>query len=83
MESAVVNFKLRDANEYQDINIDNLKKFISLSFSHKRKTLKNNIGADTYCKIEDILIKNNFSSSVRAEEVPLSVYIEICNKLYK
>ena len=82
VESAVVNFKLKDEKDYKDIDIENIKKFISIAFSHKRKTLKNNIGNELFNEISDILIKNGFGLNVRAEEIPLSVYEEICNKLY-
>ena len=83
IESAVVNFKLKDEDSYKDIQIDNLKRFVSLAFSHKRKTLKNNIGSELFNNINDILVSNNFGANVRAEEIPLNVYVDICNKLYK
>lgn len=83
VESAVVNFKLKKDFELNVINMDNLKKLLSISFSHKRKTLKNNLGNDIFNSINDILLKYNFNNNVRAEEIPLNVYIEICNKLYK
>lgn len=82
VESAVVKFKLKTISNNLTVDISQFKKFISLAFSHKRKTLKNNIGLDLFNKVSDILIKYNFTSSVRAEEIPLNVYIEICNKLY-
>ena len=81
VESAVVSFKLKD--NYEEVNVSNFKKLLSMAFSHKRKTLKNNIGGDLFKKISDILIKYNFTSNVRAEELPLEVYIEICNKIYE
>lgn len=83
VESAVVNFKLKDEDSYKDIQIDNLKRFVSLAFSHKRKTLKNNIGSELFNNINDILVSSNFGANVRAEEIPLNVYVDICNKLYK
>ena len=82
VESAVVSFKLKDKDSLIDTNIENLKKFASLAFSHKRKTLRNNIGNELFNKISDILESHNFDNNVRAEEIPLNVYAEICNKLY-
>lgn len=82
VESAVVNLTLKQDSVLNKINIETLEKFVSIAFSHKRKTLKNNIGIDLYYKISDILTKYNFTDNVRAEEIPLDVYIEICNKLY-
>ena len=81
VESAVVNFKLKE--EYKKTDVTNLKKFISLAFSHKRKTLKNNIGINLFNEISDILLENGFDNNVRAEEIPLEVYIDISNKLNK
>lgn len=83
VESAVVNFKLKDAKEYQNIDIDNIKKLTSLAFSHKRKTLKNNLGNDLFNSIQDILSNHGYDSNVRAEQIPFDVYVEISNKLYK
>lgn len=83
VDSAVVNFKLKESNDYMDLDMSNFKKIISLCFSHKRKTLKNNIGNENFKNIEDILLRHGFDSNVRAEEIPLNVYYEICNKLNK
>lgn len=83
VESAVVNFCLKDETEYKNINVDNLKKLTSLAFAHKRKTLKNNLGSETFLNIYDILEDNGFNTNTRAEEIPLNIYIEICNKLFK
>ncbi|MBR5662084.1 MAG: ribosomal RNA small subunit methyltransferase A [Bacilli bacterium] len=82
VESAVVNFKIKDRNQYINVNVDNLKKVTSLAFSHKRKTLKNNLGNDNFAIIQSILLDHGFDNNVRAEQIPLNVYIEISNKLY-
>lgn len=79
VQSAVVNLKLKDNIENVDMQF--FKNFISMAFSHKRKTLKNNIGNELYSSISDILTKYNLSPNVRAEEIPLDAYIQICNKL--
>ena len=81
VDSAVVNFKLKDNVKLLN-NYESFKKFISLAFSHKRKTLKNNIGKDIYNNIRDILFKNGYNENVRAEEIDLDTYIDICNKLF-
>lgn len=83
VESAVVSLKLKSVKEYQDIDINNVKKFVSMAFSHKRKTLKNNLGIDLFNNIQDILFNNGFNNSVRAEQIPFDVYVQICNKIYK
>ena len=82
VESAVVNLKYNESNQYNNLDMSNLKKFVSLAFSHKRKTLRNNIGNEMFEKISTILTDNGYSSNVRAEEIALNVYVEICNKIY-
>lgn len=82
VESAVVSFNLKEEYNKYRVDFNTLKKFTSLAFSHKRKTLKNNIGTDLYLKIKDILDDNGYDINVRAEQIPLNVYIDICNKLY-
>ena len=83
VESAVVNFKLKEESAYKNIDVNALRKFISLAFSHKRKTLKNNIGNEMFNNIYSILESYGFNSNVRAEEIPLEVYLDICNKINK
>ena len=82
VKSAVVNFQLKENIDYKNIDVNLVKEFLIKAFSHKRKTLKNNIGNELFNKIADIIEKNGFDLNVRAEEIPLGVYIDICNKLY-
>ena len=83
VESAVVNLKLKKPEEYKDVDFDHIKKFVSMAFGHKRKTLKNNIGSELFSNIQDILFNNGFDANVRAEQIPFDVYVKICNKIYK
>ena len=60
------------------------KKFIQLirdSFQFKRKTLRNNLKTYDLKKIETILFKYNMDLSIRAESIPLDIFIEISNNL--
>ena len=82
VKSAVVNFEIKDDLDYKNIDINLIKKFLIKAFSHKRKTLKNNVGDEMFGKISEILLNNNLPLNVRAEEISLDVYVEICNKLY-
>lgn len=56
-------------------------KLIRDSFTQKRKTLKNNLKNYDFEKIEKILEKYNLPSDVRAENIPLKIFIEISNEL--
>ena len=47
----------------------------------KRKTLKNNLGDYDFNKVLEVLNKYGLSSSVRAEELSLEVFIDIYNNL--
>ncbi len=62
-------------------NEDVFFKLIRDSFRQKRKTLRNNLKAYDLNKIEEILKKYNFDLSVRAEAIPLQVFVEIANNL--
>ena len=63
------------------IDEDKFFKLIRDSFRYKRKTLKNNLSTYDLVKIEEILKKNNLDLSVRAENIPLLIFIEIANNL--
>ena len=53
------------------------------SFRFKRKTLKNNLKGYNLELIEQVLKKKGFDLSVRSEQLPLEVFIEIANHLSK
>ena len=80
VDSAVV--KLIPKKEKLDIKNEELFfSFINEAFTQKRKTLKNNIKNFNYEKIKKTLEKYHFSQSVRAEEIPIDIYVEIVNSL--
>lgn len=56
-------------------------KLVRDSFKQKRKTIKNNLKEYDLEIIERVLLKNNFSLSSRAEELPISVFVEMSNEL--
>ena len=56
-------------------------KLIRDSFKQKRKTLKNNLKGYDLSKIELVLKKYNMDLSIRAEQIPIDVFIEIANAL--
>ena len=58
--------------------------FINLikdAFRFKRKNLKNNLKNYDLSMISNILEKNNYDLSNRAEDIPMSVFIEIAKNL--
>lgn len=62
-------------------NEDLFFKLVRDSFSFKRKTLKNNLKGYDLEKIENVLKKYNFDLSVRAEVLPIEVFVDIANNL--
>lgn len=80
VDSAVINFKRKAKQPYvKDQNY--FFQLINDAFKMKRKTLKNNLNNYDWQKIENVLHKNNLSPTVRAEELSLSIFIEIANSL--
>lgn len=66
--------------------LDNEKLFFELvrdSFRFKRKTLRNNLKGYNLVKIEEVLSKYHLDLSVRAEQLPLDVFVDISNNLDK
>lgn len=80
VDSAVINFKRKEKNKNVKKE-DTLFRLIEDSFRMKRKTLRNNLKNYNWNKIKEVLEKNSLPESVRAEEIPLEVFIEIANSL--
>ena len=80
VDSAVI--KLTPRTKKFNINDEELFfKFIKESFAFKRKTLKNNIRNYNFDKVLSVLEKNGYKENVRAEEIPIEVYVDIVNHL--
>ncbi len=80
VDSIILSFLKKEKN----YNVKDESKFFKLikdSFVQKRKTLKNNLRDYDFDKIQEILIKYNFPLDVRAENIPLEVFIEISNNI--
>ena len=79
VDSAVVKFTKKDNN----YDIDSIKflEFIKECFSMKRKTLRNNLKNYDFSIVEKVLKDNNYSDSVRAEEIDLETFIKIYKEL--
>ena len=66
-------FKLKDEKLFFNLVKD--------SFTQKRKTIKNNLKKYNLEKIEEVLKKYNFDLTVRAEQLPIEVFVDISNNL--
>ena len=77
VDSAVIKFNPKEKKF--DYDKEKFKKLVSLSFAHKRKTLKNNLPDDIWKKIVPYLVDKDISLSVRAEELSTDVYIDFSN----
>lgn len=78
VDSAVVKLVLIN-NKHIALNMGKLDKIISMAFSHKRKTLKNNLPDDMWKKICGYLVDHNISLNVRAEELSVDIFKDFSN----
>lgn len=79
VDSIVVSFTKKERAKLK--NEELFFKLIRDSFKQKRKTLKNNLKEYDLNKIEEILNKHNLDLTVRAEALPIEIFIEISNNL--
>ena len=80
VDSIVVEFSKKE----DSFNLNNKQLFFRLvkdSFTQKRKTIRNNLKGYNLEKIEEVLKKYNFDLSVRAEQLPIEVFVDIANNL--
>lgn len=69
--------KLAPTDKYvKNITPQKFMKFIHICFSHRRKTLKNNLKG-VNLKIEDLFDRINLNHMIRPEEVPIEKYIQL------
>lgn len=80
VDSIVIEFN-KKANNYNVRDEDVFYKLIKDSFAQKRKTLRNNLKNYNLEKIETILKKYRFDLNVRAEQLPIDIFVDIANNL--
>ena len=80
VDSVVVLFEKKN-KKYDLINEILFFKLIRDSFKQKRKTLKNNLKDYDFDLIKEVLTENNYSEDVRAEALPIEVFVKISNRL--
>ena len=80
VDSAVISMKKKDTRlEVKDMEL--FKRVVRDSFSHKRKTIRNNLKMYNLLLVEQVLNKYGFDLSIRAENLGLEVFIDIANSL--
>lgn len=79
VDSAVIS--LEKHNKYKIKDELFFDKFIKDAFKFKRKNLRNNLKGYDLSKIEEILVKNNYSLSDRSEVIPIDIFIDIVNNI--
>lgn len=80
VDSIVVEFTKKD-ELYKLKDSKLFFKLVKDSFNQKRKTLRNNLRDYDLTKIEEVLKKYNLDLSVRAEALPIEIFIDISNNL--
>lgn len=80
VDSIVISFTRKD----ELLSLNNKDLFFKLvrdSFQFKRKTIKNNLKKYDLEKIANVLFRNGLSLDSRAEEIDVSIFVEISNEL--
>ncbi len=68
-------------NKLGDVDETKFSNLVKDSFKFKRKNIKNNLKAYDLLEISKVLEKNNYNLSNRAEDIPISVFVEIAKKM--
>lgn len=79
VDSAVISLDKNDR-----YNIFSREKFVNLikdAFQYKRKNLRNNLKGYDLNKIADVLKQYDYSLNNRAEDIPISVFVEMANNI--
>lgn len=81
VDSIVVEFKKKEnLLELKDREL--FFKLIRDSFSQKRKTIRNNLKGYNLEVVETVLNKYGYNLTVRAEQLPLEIFVNLANSLY-
>lgn len=82
VDSIIVEFK-RKSGMYRLNDEDLFFKLVRDSFKQKRKTLRNNLNGYDLDKVTEVLSRYGYDLSVRAEVLPIQVFVDISNNLTK
>lgn len=79
VDSIVVAFEKKEALPLKNKEV--FFKLVKDSFVQKRKTLRNNLKSYPLDKVEEVLSRYGLDLSVRAEQLPLEIFVEIANNI--
>ena len=80
VDSVIISFvEKKEKLPLNDYNF--FEKLVRDSFQYKRKNLRNNLKTYNLQKVENVLKKYDFDLTVRAEALPVEVFVEIANEL--
>ena len=80
VDSVVVEFT-RKKDTYKLKDDKAFFKLVRDAFVQKRKNLRNNLKSYNLEKVEEVLKKYNYDLTVRAEQLPIEVFVDISNNL--
>ena len=80
VDSIVISLTKKE-NKLEVLNEKIFFKLIRDSFTQKRKTLKNNLKNYDFNIVCEVLKENNYNEDVRAESLPLEMFVKISNRL--
>lgn len=80
VDSSIIQFQEKK-DKYDIKNYQKFEKLVSDSFCQKRKTLRNNLKNYNWEKIENLLKELGYNDKVRAEELPIDVFVKISNNM--
>ena len=81
VDSVIVSFReKKDKLKLESFTF--FEKIVRDSFQFKRKTIKNNLKKYNLEVVEKVLNKYGYNSSVRAEMLPVEVFVDLANCLY-
>lgn len=82
VDSIIISLTKKDSI-FKVVDRDLFFKLIRDSFKYKRKTLRNNLKGYNLEIVEKVLVNHHLDLSVRAEQLPLNVFVDISNELAK
>ena len=80
VDSVIISFKEKE-NKYELLDSQFFEKLVRDSFQQKRKTIKNNLACYDLEKVDMILQRSGYDLSVRAEALPVNVFVDLANEL--
>lgn len=80
VDSVIISFKEKE-NKYELLDGQFFEKLVRDSFQQKRKTIKNNLVCYDLEKVNMVLQRSGYDLSVRAEALPVNVFVDLANEL--